>query len=287
MEESRHLHPAALYTKGCRLAHPTLPHTLSPKLSKNTKSDCFTCRKQVSTSSRGFHYHCTICDVDFHEECVIIPRKILHPFHIQHPLLLTYGKHESVTDGSSINDQVPYEAPAVNSNSSTSDPGKSGWGSIFDNCTWCGNYIPKKGSNPRMTVFYRCSICNFCLDTMCAQTIPPLTIANPKGHHHSLALFPRPLLVPCDACGLVNASEASYACFQCNYVVHQHCVDLPRVIKITRHPHRLSYSPYLPPPESLCRVCYKTIDIKYGQYSCKKEDCSYVLHSKCATQVMV
>ncbi|KAH0937133.1 hypothetical protein HID58_004594 [Brassica napus] len=29
------------------------------------------------------------------------------------------------------------------------------------------------------------------------------------------------------------------------------------------------------------------VDIKYGQYSCKDEDCSYILHSKCATHVMV
>ncbi|AED92490.1 putative chromatin regulator PHD family [Arabidopsis thaliana] len=281
MEEPKNIHPAALYTKGCRLAHPTHPHTLSPKLSKNTKSNCFTCGKQVSTSSRGFHYHCTICDVDFHEECVNIPRKILHPFHLQHPLFLTYGKHDNIIDGSNMSEQGPYE------DQGTSDPGKSGWGNIFDNCTWCGKYIPTPSSHPRMTVFYRCSICNFCLDTMCTQTKPPLTIENPKGHHHSLVLFPRPLLVPCDACGLVNASEASYACFQCNYVVHQYCVDLPRVIKITRHPHRLSFSPYLPPPNSLCRVCYKTVDIKYGQYSCKDEDCSYVLHTKCATHVMV
>lgn len=68
-------------------------------------------------------------------------------------------------------------------------------------------------------------------------------------------------------------------------MVHQHCVDLPRVI--TRHPHRLSYSPYLSPPNPLCRVCYKIVDIKYGHYSCKKEDCAYVLHSKCATHIMV
>ncbi|CAA7014126.1 unnamed protein product [Microthlaspi erraticum] len=114
------------------------------------------------------------------------------------------------------------------------------------------------------------------------QNIPPLAIQNPKSHHHSLALFPRPLSFPCDACGLINVLEPSYACYLCNYVVHK-TVDLPRVIKITRHPHRLSHTPYLPTKVSSCRVCYKNVDIKYGQYSCNHEDCSYVVHSKCAT----
>ncbi|KAG5408643.1 hypothetical protein IGI04_004962 [Brassica rapa subsp. trilocularis] len=203
--------------------------------------------------------------------------------------IMMHDLHENIFDGSNIiTDEIGSGDAILNPIFSTLDPGKSAWGSIYDNCTWCGNYIPSSLPNPSSTVFYRCSICNFCLDTSCARNNPPLTIENPKGHHHSLVFFPRPLLLPCDACGLVDRSAPSYACFQCNYMVHQLCVDLPRVIKITRHSHRLSYSPYLlPPPNSLCRICYKTVDIKYGQYSCKDEDCSYILHSKCATHVMV
>ncbi|CAN6993160.1 unnamed protein product [Brassica oleracea var. botrytis] len=205
------------------------------------------------------------------------------------PSAMWISTHENIFDGSNIiTDEIGSGDATLNTIFSTLDPGKSAWGSIYDNCTWCGNYIPSSSPHPSSTVFYRCSICNFCLDTSCAQNNPPLTIENPKGHHHSLVFFPRPLLLPCDACGLVDRSGPSYACFQCNYMVHQLCVDLPRVIKITRHPRRLSYSPYLlPPPNSLCRICYKTVDIKYGQYSCKDEDCSYILHSKCATHVMV
>lgn len=109
----------------------------------------------------------------------------------------------------------------------------------------------------------------------------------PKGHHHSLIFLPRPLLVPCDACGLVNSVEPSYACFQCSYMAHQSCIVLPRVIKITRHPHRLHYIPYRSPMSSLCRICYKKVDVKYGQYSCDIEGCVYVAHSKCATHVTV
>ncbi|ESQ41792.1 hypothetical protein EUTSA_v10015310mg [Eutrema salsugineum] len=289
-EDFKYLTPNG-YKQRCPLSHPTQPHTLSPRASRTPESNCFICGKQKDITDPGYHYHCTTCDVCFHSHCFEQqPRKITHPFHLQHPLLLTFGKHGDIIDGSNIlTDQDSSKAVAVNSNFSTSShPGKSGLRSLYDNCTWCGKYIPSSLSGPRCTVFYRCSICSFCLDTSCAKTNPPLTIENPKCHHHPLVFFPRPLLVPCDACGLVDRSESSYACFQCNYMVHQYCVDLPRVIKITRHPHRLSYSPYLlPPPNSLCRICYKTVDVKYGQYSCKNEDCSYVLHSKCATHVMV
>lgn len=136
----------------------------------------------------------------------------------------------------------------------------------------------------RYQYFYRCSICIFCLDPPCSRKIPPHTIKNPKIHHHPLIFLPRPLLLPCDACGLIRRSEPSYACFQCNYVVHRGCINLPRVIKLTRHPHRLFHTPFLSLTiSSSCRLCYKTVDIKYGLYSCNHDNCSYVVHSKCAT----
>ena len=129
-------------------------------------------------------------------------------------------------------------------------------------------------------------VVSFCLDLPCAEKLPPLTIPNPKGHHHSLLFLPRELLVPCDVCGAVDALEPSYTCFQCN-MAHQRCINLPRVIKITRHSHRLHYIPYRSPLSSLCRICYKDVDVKYGKYSCNQEDCSYVVHSKCATHMKV
>lgn len=60
-------------------------------------------------------------------------------------------------------------------------------------------------------------------------------------------------------------------------------MSLPRVIKLTRHPHPLSHTPFLPPSVLSCGVCYRAVDVRFGQYSCDREDCSYVVHSKCAT----
>ncbi|CAH2046175.1 unnamed protein product [Thlaspi arvense] len=187
------------------------------------------------------YYSCTTCDVEFHKDCYSEPKKLIHPYHLQHPLDLIDGKNEAESS----------------------------------KCTWCG-------SNPTR-YYYRCSICSFCLDIYCSYKFPSLTITNPKSHHHLLSLFPRPLLVPCDACGSINRSDPSYACFQCNYMVHVSCINLPRVIKLTRHHHRLSHTPYLSPSSYSCRVCHKNVDDKYGQYSCNQETCSYVAHSKCAS----
>ncbi|ESQ37627.1 hypothetical protein EUTSA_v10002351mg [Eutrema salsugineum] len=265
----------------CIVSDPAHPHNLSRVTGyKTTKHNCISCGRRSITweLSRNLHYYCTICQVEFHRECRKVPSKMIHPYHPQHPLTFTFlhkktGRIVDTNFGEHYNfffDIMPigfhktYETIA---NSSV----------MFDKCTWCGNDLKEW--------FYRCLICNFALDTHCATQInPSLTIQNPKSHHHSLSLFPRPLSFPCNACGLINLLEPSYACYECNYMVHQSCTDLPRVIKITRHPHRLSHTPYLPTKASTCRVCYKNVDIKYGQYSCNHGDCSYVAHSKCATQ---
>ncbi|KAG7634960.1 DC1 [Arabidopsis suecica] len=265
----------------CIVSDPAHPHNVSRRDNYKVKHNCFSCGKNdVSWELRGFtdnfHYYCTICDVEFHRRCLQIPSKMIHPYHPQHPLTFTFVSYETkiivdVNYGdfctflcrSGLN--MPEYLQTIGSKSNI----------IFDKCTLCGNVLSEW--------FYRCSICNFFLDFRCARNFPPLTIQNPRRHHHSLALFRRPVSFPCDACGLINLLDPSYACHQCDYMVHKSCVDLPRVIKITRHPHRLSHTPHLPTKVSLCRVCYKHVDIKYGQYSCTHEGCTYVVHSKCAT----
>ncbi|ESQ50729.1 hypothetical protein EUTSA_v10023009mg [Eutrema salsugineum] len=146
---------------------------------KNPPSGCFACDKEEFSPVSTFHYYCTTCDVEFHQFCHGYPRKLTHPYHLQHPLTLT-------TQNTETNIISSY---------------------IFKICNWCGDDL-REGSK-----FYRCSICKFCLDLSCSYNIPPLTITNPKSHHHPLFLFPWPLSIPCQACGLVSLLEPSYACF--------------------------------------------------------------------------
>ncbi|KAJ4898270.1 Cysteine/Histidine-rich C1 domain family protein [Raphanus sativus] len=263
----------------CPLSLLTLPHPLFLKHGRNTNSCCFSCGSR-KPFFRGclIYYYCTTCDVEFHCGCHEFPRKLRHPYHPQHPLTFTFRNYENgiISDGNIDEDFCRENL----SDSRTSDPKKllsvPQSNLVVDKCTWCAKDIEGNW-------FYRCSICNFSLDLSCFRNFPLQTVENPKNHHHSLVFYPRPLLTPCDGCGLVDVLEPSYACFQCNYMVHQSCIDLPRVIKITRHQHRLFQTPYIAAVTSPCRICYKTIDIKYGQYSCKHEDCSYFAHSTCAT----
>ncbi|CAF2142524.1 unnamed protein product [Brassica rapa] len=230
----------------CRLSHPTNPHTLSSRtIEDKPKSVCFVCCRKLFTWRDDFYFCCTTCDVEFHINCYMQPKKLIHPYHLQHPLVFIDKNNKTQTD----------------------------------KCSWCGSNIT--------SFYYRCPICSFCLDISCSSNFPSLTMSDPKSHHHSLSLFPRPLLVPCDACGLINQSDPSYVCFQCSYIVHESCINLPRVIKITRHQHRLSYTPFLSHAIWSCRICHKTVDNKYAQYSCNHEGCSYVAHSKCATHLEV
>ncbi|CAA0382054.1 DC1 [Arabidopsis suecica] len=260
----------------CPVSHPAQPHSLSPRFGGNTKFGCFSCGENTSpmTEDQIYHFSCTTCDVEFHSgHCLRFPRKLTHPYHLQHPLTFTFRNDETGITSDGIIDES--FCTTVFSDSNTSDPKKLG-STESDHCTWCGKSIQGSWS-------YRCSICNFCLDLSCSQNIPLLLVPNPKSHQHPLVFYRRPLLTPCDACGLINMLDPSYACFQCNYMVHQSCINLPRVIKITRHQHRLFHTPCLQSKISLCRVCYQKVDTNYGQYSCYHEVCSYVVHSKCAT----
>ncbi|XP_023641948.1 uncharacterized protein LOC111831554 [Capsella rubella] len=261
----------------CRLSHPAHPHTIVAYNSgQNPPAGCFGgVQGNEKSLSCSYHYRCKKCDVGFHIECHLCPRKMTHPYHPQHPLSLTAlnGETRIIYDVSNKLDYIEKSLMAASSSSGIHDPGN-----IFRNCTWCGQNLD------RCEYFYRCSICNFCLCDPCSQNFPLPIIQKPKSHHHPLIFISRPLLVPCDACGLVERSEPSYACFQCNYVVHRYCIGLPRVIKITRHPHRLSFTPFLSSTIfPSCPICYKAVDIKYSQYVCNHDDCSYVVHSKCAT----
>ncbi|ESQ50733.1 hypothetical protein EUTSA_v10022611mg [Eutrema salsugineum] len=258
----------------CRLSHPAHPHTLSYRTGGKPPSGCFASGKEM-TFCDAFYYLCKTCDVEFHDRCHMSPRKMTHPFHPQHPLVFSVLNHKTM---------IIYECNLHEyyDEGFTPQSGIPDHGNVFETCTWCG------GNLKDYSFFYRCSICNFCLDPPCSKIFPLPTIPNPKSHHHSLFFLPRPLLLPCDACGLVEKKNPSYTCLQCNYIVHESCIDLPRIIKITRHPHRLFYRPFLSPTlSSSCRLCYKTVDIKYGQYSCNHEDCSYVAHSKCSTHTTV
>ncbi|AEE83533.1 Cysteine/Histidine-rich C1 domain family protein [Arabidopsis thaliana] len=135
------------------------------------------------------------------------------------------------------------------------------------------------------TPFARCTVCNINISPLCMVKQPPLTICNPKHHKHSLTLLVRLVIFTCNACG-VEGDRNPYVCLQCNLMVHKDCIEnLPRVICINRHDHRIFHTFHLGQREEHweCGVCRKTVDWVYGAFKCSRCP-NYAVHSRCATK---
>ncbi|ESQ46148.1 hypothetical protein EUTSA_v10000551mg [Eutrema salsugineum] len=231
---------------GCRSPCATLGDHYFSSQSDPPLSGCFSCKGNYLEADRQYKY-CPTCKLEYHFECYKYAPEIRHPFHLSHPLNSNLDDGVSISEGS------------------------------YGKCNCCRKRLSE--------VYYHCSICDYSINATCARHAITLTMANLKRHEHALNLFPGRLPLPCNACGLSldKIKDHAYTCFPCSYMVHRKCIDLPRVIKITRHAHRLSYSSSLPSGEFLCGVCRQTVDVSYGQYSCSK-GCHYAVHSKCATR---
>ncbi|CAA0396565.1 DC1 [Arabidopsis thaliana x Arabidopsis arenosa] len=133
-------------------------------------------------------------------------------------------------------------------------------------------------------IFYCCLACNFSMNVACTKKPAVLYRDHPRWHEHTLALFPRQASLTCNLCALADSSSPIYMCPPCDFVVHLRCTGLPRVIKISRHLHRISFTFSFDRGDLSCSVCRRKIDEDYGGYTCIKDGCSYAAHSKCATQ---
>ncbi|CAL9247632.1 unnamed protein product [Arabidopsis halleri] len=143
-------------------------------------------------------------------------------------------------------------------------------------CYCCDEYL--------IQIFFYCLTCDVGMNMICVEKPPALSIDLPKWHEHTLALFPSQASLPCNLCALTHSSCPFYICPPCDFVVHQRCISLPRVIRISRHPHRISFTASFEQGDWRCGVCRRKIDNDYGGYSCSKDGCSYAAHSRCATQ---
>ncbi|CAH8334215.1 unnamed protein product [Eruca vesicaria subsp. sativa] len=133
-------------------------------------------------------------------------------------------------------------------------------------------------------ILYYCSACDIAIHFACLDKPPVLSVDHPKWHEHTLALFPSLASFPCNLCALTHSSCPFYICPPCDFVVHKSCINLPRVIRISRHPHRVSFTLSFDQGELFCGVCRRKIDRDYGGYFCIEDGCSFAAHSKCATQ---
>ncbi|ESQ39767.1 hypothetical protein EUTSA_v10001211mg [Eutrema salsugineum] len=234
----------------CRLSELTNPHIL-----RKVRGDflsCFACKTPFhDPSSVQYHYHCPTCNVDFHKGCHLYLPEITHPFHPLHPLKMIFPLGYSYSDI-----DVKFTLP-------------SKWYSETP------DYKTQVDESDDVSISeVKCKCCQKHL----------------KHSHdqHTLTLFPRRVPLPCDACGtsLNDTEDHVYTCHLCSYLVHRTCIYLPRVIKITRHPHRLSLSSSLPSGLISCGVCRQIVNVTCGQFSCIK-GCQYAVHSRCAVKGIV
>lgn len=77
-------------------AQPALPHTLSGPTKIQPSGICFAGSDgQKPMAAVDNYYYCSTCDVEFHVYCYKWPRKMTHPYHPQHPLILSFPNHET------------------------------------------------------------------------------------------------------------------------------------------------------------------------------------------------
>ncbi|KAG7656178.1 DC1 [Arabidopsis suecica] len=144
------------------------------------------------------------------------------------------------------------------------------------NCYCCYKHLEE--------IFYYCSACDFAIRFACVQNTPDLYVDHPKWHRHTLALFPTQTPFTCSVCALTHSECPLYVCPPCDFAVHQRCFHLPRVIRISRHPHRIFFITSFDQGDWYCGVCRRRIHNDYGGYSCIKDGCLYAVHSRCGTQ---
>ncbi|CAL9243481.1 unnamed protein product [Arabidopsis halleri] len=244
-----------------KLTVPFHHHPLSSYTFNYYSESCFLC-SDIDLYTRNkftsIGYHCTDCGMKLHKECVD-RHFLIRPFLCNHIL-----KIFPIT--STCGSKLTYFFPFLSSDCIDDD-----------SCHFCQSELT--------SFFARCTICNINVDQKCFFALPPLTISKPKHHKHSLTLLLRLVTFTCNACG-VEDDRNPHVCLECNLMVHKDCIEnLPRVISINRHDHRISHTFHMGEREGdwECGVCRKTINWVYGGYKCARCP-SYAVHSRCATR---
>ncbi|KAF2583953.1 hypothetical protein F2Q70_00034488 [Brassica cretica] len=240
-------------------------------------------------------YRCIRSGLFFHKECATSNQDVCNAYHPQHMLKIKVVSNFEDVHGECkicrVDDRFPYACDICGLNfhkdcaESTPELSYSCHPKHpLKRLTRVPSYTNGKCclcKNKLHILFYHCSICNFSVDVECAKNPPPLTLDHPKAHEHQLTLLPQRIFV-CNACGM-DDDPNPYICLQCNFMVHRNCIDIPHIIKISRHVHRISYNDCLGAGDWKCEVCLKEINWTCGAYSCSKCP-DFAIHVRCATR---
>jgi len=131
----------------CVVSDPAQPHNFSHRSEQKVKHDCFGCGKSDvpwEIRERPLYYYCTICDLEFHKNCLEYPSKIIHPYHPQHPLVFTVINYETgIIADTNYGEYYRFRYRFDIENSEYPKNIKPKSSIIFDKCTWCGNDLQR------------------------------------------------------------------------------------------------------------------------------------------------
>jgi hypothetical protein len=152
--------------------------------------------------------------------------------------------------------------------------------SNYNNCVACGKTCDR-------SFFYRCFLCDFDFDVICASRWR--TDAD-DCHQHSFVPISTQIQFACQACGEDEEEPKQFAslCTICRLLIHAKCARYPRTIRTYTHDHSLtlthSLNQQVKNQENIwCRLCSKKVKTEYSAYYCQK--CGYIAHLNCAYTV--
>ncbi|GFS37762.1 hypothetical protein Acr_00g0053790 [Actinidia rufa] len=309
---------ASLSLTNCK-SHDHQPSSLHPHpliLCDKNKNFCYkcTCCELPIEIEGGSLYACLQCRALLHKSCAHLPRKLEHPLHTSHPLVLLYGCHWITCQVCSVKMQgFFYHCSECNFymdvHCAALKPTETNKGyklyadlpQVIDHLLHPPHglrFCYSSGLSKDRTLpcgaclrssrgfFFECQLCKWYIDVGCA--LAKYTPMMSKIHHHPLILFDKANnLFECNSCGRCCYTPF-FRCFRCDFNLHVHCVSiLPRTLKYNNHVHPLTLtnSPIKDHAdeddnaEFYCGACEELRVLADPSYYC--EECTYVAHPHC------
>ncbi|XP_057471160.1 uncharacterized protein LOC130759994 [Actinidia eriantha] len=310
---------ASLSLTNCKsLDHQPSPRHPHPLIlcdkNKNFCYKCTYCELPIEIEG-GSLYACLQCRALLHKSCANLPKKMEHPLHPSHPLVLVYdciwftcqvcsGEMEGFCyQCSKCNFYMDIRCAALK----TKENNKGyklcadlpqGIEHLLHPQHFLRVFHSSRLLNIDKTLpceaclrfsigfFFECKGCRWYIDNGCA--LAKYTPMMSKIHPHPLIFFDKANnLFECNSCGQCCYTPF-FRCFRCDFNLHVHCVStLPRTLKYNNHVHPLTLtnSPIKDHAdeddnaEFYCGACEELRVLADPSYYC--EECTYVAHPHC------
>ncbi|GMN58283.1 hypothetical protein TIFTF001_027381 [Ficus carica] len=215
------------------------------------RANCFACHSLWS----GPAYSCTSkeCENFLHKSCADLQRKIKHPFHSRHPLILQVSKPRSCRSCCEKNCSLIF---------SCREDGCEFH--LCPNCVSLDTIIVPCRSHDHLLPLVKNASCEIQCDA-CQKSFKSWVGAVPDEVNHTRSFL--------------------FRCMECVFNLHFLCGPLPITITYEYHIHPLILHDHLiledDSDECYCDVCEEEVNLQFRIYYC--EDCKYVAHIHCLT----